>query len=54
MPIIASSHAACYGILIHSMEIDGVHVQCTTPSQPEQGTKHDTTQSGRLRQPWTC
>ena len=54
MPIIASSHAACYGILIHSMEIDGVHVQWTRPSQPVPGTKVDRTESGWVRQPWRC
>ena len=54
MPILASSHAACYGILIHSMEIDGVHVQWTRPSQPIPGTKIDRTESGWVRQPWRC
>lgn len=36
------------------MEIDGVHVQWTRPSQPIPGTKIDRTESGWVRQPWRC
>ena len=45
MPITTSSHAACYGILIHSMNVAGAYVQWSRPSMPIPGTKIDRTES---------
>lgn len=52
MPITTSSHAACYGILIHSMNVAGAYVQWSRPSMPIPGTKIGRTESGWVRQPW--
>ena len=51
MPVRNEDHAACYGILIHSMEIAGQFENWTSPNVPIEGAKIGRTESGWVSHP---
>lgn len=45
-------HAAQYGVLIHTMEVAGQHIQWALPPEPKPGFRINHSNAGWARQPW--